>query len=64
MHEAVFTRGATEGINIVASGLVSQLKPGDEVCNWGVFAFLLSIWIYRTHSTYAHADRSDDYGAS
>ncbi|OUX95164.1 MAG: cysteine desulfurase [Hyphomonas sp. TMED17] len=27
----VFTRGATEGINIVANGIADDLKPGDEI---------------------------------
>jgi len=30
-REVIFVRGATEGINLVASGLSQQLKPGDEV---------------------------------
>jgi cysteine desulfurase/selenocysteine lyase len=29
--EIVFTRGATEGINVVAQGLARRLAPGDEV---------------------------------
>lgn len=29
--EIIFTRGATEGVNFVASGLRDQLVPGDEV---------------------------------
>jgi cysteine desulfurase/selenocysteine lyase len=30
-EEIVFTRGATEALNIVASGLTQQLQPGDEI---------------------------------
>ncbi len=30
-REVVFVRGATEGINLVASGLGASLRPGDEV---------------------------------
>ena len=30
-HEVVFVRGATEGINLLASGLSQRLGPGDEV---------------------------------
>lgn len=30
-HEIIFTKGTTEGINLVAQGLTQFLKPGDEV---------------------------------
>lgn len=30
-HELIFTRGATEAINLVAHGLEPELSPGDEV---------------------------------
>ncbi|MRX69576.1 cysteine desulfurase /L-selenocysteine selenide-lyase (L-alanine-forming) [Flavobacterium resistens] len=30
-HEVLFTSGTTHGINLVANGFVSILKPGDEV---------------------------------
>ncbi len=30
-RELIFTRGATEGINLVAAGLTDRLGPGDEV---------------------------------
>ncbi|MEN0004037.1 MAG: cysteine desulfurase [Bacteroidota bacterium] len=30
-EEVIFTRGATESINLVAAGLQSELQPGDEV---------------------------------
>jgi len=30
-HEVLFTSGTTHGINLVANGFVSLLKPGDEV---------------------------------
>ena len=30
-HNIVFTKGATEAINLVASGYAQMLKPGDEV---------------------------------
>jgi cysteine desulfurase/selenocysteine lyase len=30
-EEIVFTRGTTEAINLVAHGLASRLKPGDEI---------------------------------
>lgn len=29
--EIVFTKGATEGINLVANGLVDRIRPGDEI---------------------------------
>ncbi len=31
LHEVIFTSGTTHGINIVASGFASMVKPGDEV---------------------------------
>ena len=31
LHEVIFTSGTTHGINIVASGFASIVKPGDEV---------------------------------
>ncbi|MDO8899945.1 MAG: cysteine desulfurase [Phenylobacterium sp.] len=31
IHEVVFTKGATEAINLVATGLGSTLKAGDEI---------------------------------
>jgi cysteine desulfurase / selenocysteine lyase len=31
LGEVVFTKGATEAINLVAAGLSARLKPGDEV---------------------------------
>jgi len=30
-EEVIWTRGTTEGINIIANGIVKWLKPGDEV---------------------------------
>ena len=30
-QEIIWTRGTTEAINLVANGLTSQLKPGDEI---------------------------------
>ncbi|MCB0443993.1 MAG: aminotransferase class V-fold PLP-dependent enzyme, partial [Flavobacterium sp.] len=30
-HEVLFTSGTTHGINLVANGFASFLKPGDEV---------------------------------
>jgi cysteine desulfurase/selenocysteine lyase len=30
-HEVLFTPGTTFGINLVANGFTSILKPGDEV---------------------------------
>ncbi|RZJ98998.1 MAG: aminotransferase class V-fold PLP-dependent enzyme, partial [Flavobacterium sp.] len=30
-HEVLFTSGTTHGINLVANGFASILKPGDEV---------------------------------
>ncbi len=34
--EVVFTKGATEAINLVASGLGADLKPGDEILLTGM----------------------------
>ena len=31
VDEIVFTKGATEGINLVANGMVDRIKPGDEI---------------------------------
>jgi cysteine desulfurase / selenocysteine lyase len=31
LHEVIFTSGTTHGINIIASGFASIVKPGDEV---------------------------------
>ncbi|MAI89534.1 aminotransferase class V-fold PLP-dependent enzyme [Ponticaulis sp.] len=31
VDEIIFTKGATEGINLVANGLVDIIKPGDEI---------------------------------
>lgn len=31
VEEVVFTKGTTEGVNLLAHGLVSQLKAGDEI---------------------------------
>jgi len=36
VDEVVFTKGATEAINLVASGLGADLKPGDEVLLTGM----------------------------
>ncbi len=30
-EEIIFTKGTTESINMVASGIIGQLKPGDEI---------------------------------
>lgn len=30
-HEIIFTRGTTEAINLVASGMISLIKEGDEI---------------------------------
>lgn len=30
-HEIIFTKGTTEGINLLAYSLTSQIKPGDEI---------------------------------
>ncbi|MDP2587528.1 MAG: SufS family cysteine desulfurase [bacterium] len=30
-REIIFTRGTTEGLNLVAAGLAQSLKPGDEI---------------------------------
>ena len=31
VDEIIFTKGATEGVNLVASGLAANIQPGDEI---------------------------------
>lgn len=54
VEEIVFTKGATEGINLVAYGLSSDIRPGDEI--------VLSIMEHHSNIVPWHFLR-DRYGA-